>query len=138
MVIMSALIPPHGGLSEPVCCTVPAEEAESFTAEAASLPQVPVSAADVSTVYRIADGTLSPLTGPMNAEVYNRVLDEGVIERDGRRYAWTIPLSLPVTAEQAGRLSIGEKVALVNPAGEIIGTLDIADIFDWDKPHYLR
>ena len=38
-----------------------------FKAEAAALPKVPVSAADLSTVYRFGDGTLSPLTGPMNS-----------------------------------------------------------------------
>ena len=76
---MADLIPPHGGLSEPVCRTVPASEAQAFQTEAAKLPKVPVSAADLSTIYRIADGTLSPLTGPMNKAVYNRVLDEAVM-----------------------------------------------------------
>ena len=63
---MADLIPPHGGLTEPVCRTVPPNEVESFQSQAARLPKVPVSQADLSTVYRIADGTLSPLTGPMN------------------------------------------------------------------------
>jgi len=75
---MSDLIAPHGGLTEPVCCTVAADAADDFLASAADLPKVPVSAADLSTVYRIGDGTLSPLTGPMNSEVFNRVLDESV------------------------------------------------------------
>ena len=91
---MADLIPPHGGLGEPICRTVPANEIESFKAEAARLPKVPVSQADLSTIYRIADGTLSPLTGPMNRKVYDRVLDESVVEHGGKLYAWTIPLSL--------------------------------------------
>jgi len=147
---MSDLIPPHGGLTEPVCCTVPADDVEAFKNDAAGLPKVPVSAADVSTVYRIADGTLSPLTGPMTAAVFSQVLDEAVIESNGKKYAWTIPLSLPVTAERASSLSAGETVALVgpgragsvsdrsSPAGEIIGTLDITDVFEWDKSRYLK
>jgi sulfate adenylyltransferase len=80
---MAALIAPHGGLSEPVCRTVPASDVDSFKAEAKGLPKVAVSAADLSSIYRIADGTLSPLTGPMNEDVYNRVLDESVIESNG-------------------------------------------------------
>ena len=96
---MVDLIPPHGGLAEPVCCTVPEAEVESIKADAAGCPKVPVSSADLSTVYRFGDGTLSPLTGPMNREVYQRVLDESVIEHGGKLYAWTIPLSLPVTEE---------------------------------------
>ena len=55
---MSDLIVPHGGLSEPICCTVPAAERDAFQTEAAGLTKVPVSAADLSSVYRIADGTL--------------------------------------------------------------------------------
>ena len=135
---MSDLIPPHGGLSEPVCRTVPADEVESFKAEAAELPKVPVSAADLSTVYRIADGTLSPLTGPMNSDAFNRVLDESVIECDGTKYAWTIPLSLPVTSELAGSIAPGTNVALTNPDGEIVATLAVTDVFEWDKPRYIK
>lgn len=135
---MADLIPPHGGLSEPVCCTVPQEEIESFRAEAASLPKVPVSAADLSTVYRLGDGTLSPLTGPMTSEVYNRVLDEAVIESNGKKYAWTIPLAFPVTSELAGTLAAGQKVALTDPSGDIVATLDVKDVYEWDKSRYIQ
>ncbi len=135
---MADLIPPHGGLTEPVCRTVPTEETDSFKAEAAGLPKVPVSAADLSTVYRFGDGTLSPLTGPMNGEVYNRVLDEAVIENNGTLYAWAIPLSLPIAAELAGTLSAGQTVALTGPGGDVVATLDVTDVFEWDKQKYLE
>jgi sulfate adenylyltransferase len=135
---MADLVPPHGGLTEPVCRTVPAEETASFLAEASKLAQVPVSAADLSSVYRWADGTLSPLTGPMGSVEYNQVLDHACIERGGKKYAWTIPLALPVTADLAKSLKPGQKVALTNPAGEIVATLDISDVFPWDKPRYLK
>jgi sulfate adenylyltransferase len=135
---MADLIPPHGGLAEPICRTVPANEIESFKAEAAKLPKVPVSQADLSTIFRIADGTLSPLTGSMNRKVYDRVLDESVVEHGGKLYAWTIPLSLPVTKEIAATLSPGKKVALTAPDGQIVATLDVGDVFEWDKPRYLK
>ncbi len=135
---MADLVPPHGGLSEPVCRTVSQAEVADFNSQAAGLPKIPVSAADLSTVYRLGDGTLSPLTGPMTSEVYNRVLDEAVIESQGQKYAWTIPLSLPVTSEEAKSLSAGQQVALTNPAGEIVATLDVKDVFEWDKPRYVQ
>ncbi|MEZ6064822.1 MAG: hypothetical protein R3B90_03745 [Planctomycetaceae bacterium] len=135
---MADLIAPHGGLSEPVCRTVPAADVESFKAEAAQLPKVPVSNADLSTVYRLADGTLSPLTGPMDSATWNRVLTENVVEHNGKKYAWTIPLAFPVTAELAKTLSKGQKVALTNAAGEVVATLDISDVYEWDKPAYLK
>jgi sulfate adenylyltransferase len=135
---MPDLIMPHGGLTEPVCCTVSENERSAFLAEAKGLTKVPVSAADLSSVYRFGDGTLSPLTGPMDRDVYARVLDESVIESQGRKYAWTIPISFPVTQELAKSLSTGQKVALTNPAGEIVGTLAVSDVFPWDKQCYLK
>ena len=135
---MPDLIPPHGGLTEPVCCTVSASDIDAFKKEAAALSKVPVSDADLSTVYRFGDGGLSPLTGPMDSKTFNRVLDESVIEHKGKLYAWTIPLSLPVTADLAKTLKVGQKVALTNTAGDVVATLDISDIFAWDKPRYLK
>ena len=135
---MPDLIPPHGGLSEPVNRTVSADQLDGFRAEAAKLPKVPVSQADLSTIYRFADGTLSPLTGPMDGATYHRVLDEAVIEHGGKKYAWTIPLAFPVTAELAKSLKAGQKVALAGPAGEVVATLDVSDVFEWDKAKYIR
>ncbi|MGD0516531.1 MAG: hypothetical protein ABSA26_03265 [Thermoguttaceae bacterium] len=135
---MSALVPPHGGLTEPVCRTVPADAIFDFLARAKTFVQVPVSDADLSTVYRFGDGGLSPLTGPMDSAAYNRVLDESVIEHNGRKYAWTIPLSLPLTAESAKKLKPGRKAALVNSDGRIVAALDVTDVFPWDKMRYLR
>jgi sulfate adenylyltransferase len=135
---MQYLIPPHGGLTEPVSCTVPAEAIADFTAHAAHLVKVPVSDADLSTVYRFGDGALSPLTGPMDSATYRRVLQESVIEHGGKLYAWTIPLSLPVTAQVARSLKVGQEVALINTDGQVVATLQLSDIFPWDKPAYLR
>jgi sulfate adenylyltransferase len=135
---MPDLIPVHGGLDQPVNRTVPSSEVEAFKAEAAKLTKVPVSDGDLSTVYRLGDGTLSPLTGFMTSAVYNRVLEEAVIEHNGKLYAWTIPLSLPVTSEMAAQLKVGQQVALTNSQGEVVGTLKVEDIFPWDKPFYIR
>ncbi len=135
---MADLIVPHGGLSEPVCRTVSAAEIDAFKTEAAGLTKVPVSAADLSTVYRLGDGTLSPLTGPMTSAVYHKVLDESVIESNGKKYAWTIPLAFPITAELAKTLKAGQKVALAGPDGEVAATLDITDVYPWPKLKYLK
>jgi sulfate adenylyltransferase len=134
---MSDLIPPHGGLSEPVSCTIAPSEEAGLVADAAKMTAVPVSDADLSTVYRFGDGGLSPLTGPMDSATYHRALEEMVIERDGRLYAWSIPLSLPVTRELAGKIRRGDTVALTN-GGEPVATLAVSDVFEWDKPRYLR
>lgn len=135
---MADLIAPHGGLSEPVCRTVAADEIQGFLARAETLVKLPVSDADLSTVYRFGDGGLSPLAGPMDRAAYDRVLKESVIEHQGKLYAWTIPLSLPVTAELAGRLKPGQDAAVVNSAGQTVAVLSVTDVFPWDKPAYLK
>ena len=135
---MPDLIAPHGGLERPVNRIVPEERRQEFIAEAADLPAFPVSEADQSSVYRIADGALSPLTGPMVKAVYDQVLREMVITAGGRRYAWSIPIALPATAETAGRLKAGRRARLVNPSGQTIGVLRVDDIYPWDKPGYIE
>jgi sulfate adenylyltransferase len=135
---MSDLLPPHGGLADLVCSTVPESDRAALIAKAANLTQLPVSAADLSTVYRFGDGGLTPLTGPMDQATYDRVLDEMVIESAGALYAWTIPLSLPVTSALAATLSKGQEVALVDPSGNVVGTLELSDVFEWDKARYIQ
>ena len=61
---MPEFFPPHGGLTEPVDRLVPAAEVRAFRKQAASHKRVPVSDADLSSLYRFGDGGLSPLTGP--------------------------------------------------------------------------
>jgi sulfate adenylyltransferase len=117
---------------------VPAGEAGEFTKQAASLQRIPVSDADLSTLYRLGDGGLSPLTGAMDRATFQRVLDDEVITRNGQAYAWTIPLSFPVDQARAKSLNLGETVALTNAANEIVGTLAISDVFPWDKSKYIK
>ena len=135
---MPDLIRPHGGVAEPVDRTVSADRRDAFLAEVAELPALVVRDADLSTVYRIGDGGLSPLHGPMNRDEYERVLSQGSIERGGKAYAWTIPLSLPATADEAAKLSPGHRARLVNERGETVGAIDIEDVFEWDKKAYIE
>ena len=128
----------HGGLTEPVCCTVAAENQEAFLAEAATLVRVPISDADLSTVYRFGDGALSPLDGPMDRETWNRVLNDENILFNGQAYAWTIPLAFPLTAELAATIKAGQKVALVNSANTVVATVAVSDVYPWDKMDYLK
>jgi sulfate adenylyltransferase len=136
--MMADLIPPHGGLSEPINCGVPETEAADLRRQAASLRKVPISDADLSTLYRMGDGGLSPLTGPMDRATFERVLDEEVIVHNGKKYAWAIPLAFPVERSLADVLRPDEKVALVRGQDEIVGTLTVRDVFPFDKPRYIK
>src|SRR5262249_8438661 len=103
----------------------------------AGLRKVPVSDADLSTLYRMGDGGLSPLIGPMTREVFDRVLDDEVILRGGKPYAWTIPLAFPVDDATAKAIRAGERVSLVN-GNEVVGTLLVQDVYPFDKMRYLK
>jgi len=132
------LVPVHGGLEAPVDRVVPLKDRRAFLAEAERLPRLRVSRADLSTVHRLADGALSPLEGPMTAEVWNRVLDEKRVLVDGRPYAWTIPIALPATREEATAIPHGASVAVCEEGGAVVAILDEAECYEWDKQRYVR
>jgi sulfate adenylyltransferase len=127
---MPDLIAPHGGLSEPVNRTVAELPAATKT--------LPISDADLSSLYRFGDGGLSPLTGPMTKAQYDQVLEEEVIVRDGKKYAWTIPLAFPADFATAKGITAGDRVSLVNSKGEAVGVLDVKDVYPWEKLKYLK
>src|SRR6516225_8151095 len=127
---MPDLIPPHGGASEPVNRTV-------TNLGGPFAMSISLSDADLSSLYRIGDGGLSPLTGPMTGAEWNQILDEEVIVRDGKKYAWTIPIAFPVTDAEAANLKIGETVGLT-ANGKLVGKLTVRDTYAWDKPKYIK
>ena len=132
------LVPVHGGLDVPVDRVVPLAERSRLLAEAEKLPSLRVSRADLSTVHRFADGALSPLTGPMRAEMWHQVLDERRILIGGKPYAWTIPLSLPASEEEVASFSRGGSVSLRDEAGQVVAILDDLECFEFDKAHYVQ
>jgi sulfate adenylyltransferase len=132
------LVPVHGGLAAPVDRSVSLKDRKHFLREAATLPSLRVSRADLSAVYRIADGALSPLEGPMREGAWRLALEEAVIESGGRRYVWGIPLAFPVSDEEARALRSGGAAAIRTEEGEIVAVLEHPEVFEWDKPRYVQ
>lgn len=127
---MATISPVHGG----------GELVNRFVTELEStevLPKIAVNPVDETSLYRIGDGVLSPLIGPMGEADYKSVLDTKCITRDDKPLAWTIPISLPVTDDEAKTLPDGAKAALVNEDGRIFGVLDVSSVFDWDKDVFI-
>jgi len=135
---VKSLVPVHGGLQHPVDRTLPLSRRKALLAEAADLPKIEVSEADLATVYRFADGTLSPLTGPMTESQFELALAEKVVLSGGKRYAWTIPMALPVTDEEAAGLRVGAPAVLVGPGDEVVGVLQVESLYDWDEDRYIQ
>ncbi len=131
----TAVSPVHGGLARPVNRLEPRERVNFPSWR--KHPKVEVNEVDRTTLYRIADGTLSPLTGPMVAKDCEEVIERASIERGGKRWAWGIPIVLPVTDEEAKSITPGKEVGLWS-AGEVFGRLVVRDLYHWDKPRFVR
>jgi sulfate adenylyltransferase len=129
--------PPHGGLAQPANRIVPPERVEELTREAEELPTYQIAEADLATLHRIADGALSPLIGPMSSQDYKDVLENECIVRNGCKYAWGIPVILPITDEERLSLQEGKRCA-VTSNGEFAGIIQVEDIYRWDKRAYLE
>lgn len=78
----------------------------------------------------IGTGAFSPLTGFMGKDDYQSVLDRMRLA-DGT--VWSLPITLPVRKEQADRIQIGERIALVGEDQNIYGVMDVTDIYESDK-----
>ena len=126
-----SIAPVHGGLDQPV------NRIDASAAGAETTGTIAVNEVDRTTLYRIADGTLSPLEGPMGKADYDSVLGKGAINRGGKDWAWTIPIILPVTDAEAGACQAGAKLAL-SFEGQNFGVLEVSDCFDWDKNAFIK
>lgn len=129
------ILPPHGG-NGLINRIVPEVERKSFLERTRKRKIYEIPDADLSMFYRIADGALSPLEGPMNKDEFYRVLNEEVIVRNGKKYAWTIPIAFPVKEEICKKFEIGETVVVKTTKGLVVGTLEIEDIYAFDKDYY--
>ena len=132
---VAQISPVHGGLAKPVNRIEPRERV-NYPAWR-KLPAIDVNDNDRTSLYRIADGTLSPLVGPMAQADYRSALDRMLIEREGVRWAWSIPIVLPVTDAEAAQCVPGQEVGLVFQ-GEVFGKLRVKDVYDWNKAEFVE
>src|SRR5262249_59805682 len=51
---------------------------------------------------------------------------------------WTIPIAFPADEETALGLRIGRPAALVNEGGGIVGSLEVHDVYPYEKERYLE
>lgn len=63
----------------------------------------------------------------MHAEDYARVLEE---MRLANGHLFPIPVTLPVTPDDAGKL--GSEIALLDSRNEIVATMVVEEVYDWD------
>jgi len=125
--------PVHGGLAQPVSRIAARPDVAGWS----RLVTIDVNDNDRTSLYRIGDGTLSPLTGPMVETDYRSVLDKGAIVRGGKSWAWTIPIILPITDAEAAKLKAGMEIGLTFE-GKAFGKLAVQSVYAWDKKDFVR
>jgi ATP sulfurylase len=123
-------IPPHGG--KLIDRTLRGTLREAAIERAAYLPSLALNAVNLSDLELIGNGAFSPLTGFMGAADYHSVVDEMYLESG---LPWTIPITLAVTREQANSFAVGKEIALYDDGGRLVGLLELAEKFDYDKQH---
>lgn len=106
--------PPHGGRL--VQRFLAGDEAREALAEASSLPQVRIGVREACDLELIANGGFSPLEGFMGRADYLSVLEHA---RLASGLVWTVPVVLGVAAEEAERLALGQRIALVDEQGPL-------------------
>ena len=121
------LIEPHGG--KLVSREVTGPQRDVLIEAASGMARLELSPRAVSDLELIAVGAYSPLEGFMGEADYHAVVS-GMRLKNG--VAWSIPITLPVSNEQAQRLREGTDVALYQ--GEhLLGALHLTEKFTHDK-----
>ena len=111
------LIAPHGG--ELV------ERAGDRPEGVEALESVRLTSRELSDLDMLATGALSPLTGFMGRDDYERVVEE---MRLANGLPWALPVCLAVE-----RAPAGDRVTLVDELGRPLAVLEVEEVFEYDK-----
>lgn len=128
---MSQLVKPHGSdvllprLLEGDALT------QAQTA-AASLKRVTLSSRERGDLIMLGIGGFTPLPGFMGKADWQGVCDRMELANG---LFWPIPITLSTDQANADSIAIGEKVALVDEAGVIMGAITVEEKYTIDKAH---
>jgi sulfate adenylyltransferase len=123
------MIDPHGG--ELVDLLARAEKREELAKEAESLASVTLTPRQAADLELLAVGGFSPLRGFQGADDWRRVVDE-------MRLADGLPWSIPVTLATEDEAAEGDRLALRNGDGGLLGVIDVEEVFERDLEREAR
>ena len=123
-----SLITPHGG--KLVNRVLSPEAAREATASAGSLPSITLSAREQGDLEMIAIGAFSPLTGFMGRKDFASVCKDMRLA-DGT--VWPIPVTLSPPDDVAGKVKEGQKFALKDDGGRVLGVMTVQEKYPHDK-----
>lgn len=125
---MAAFKEPHGGVL--VDLYLSEKEAETELQKASDYPVWILNERQLCDLDLMVDGAFSPLKGFMTASEFKSVC-EGLRLPSGE--IWPIPICLDVSEEFGEPLRTGQRLALQNPNGILLATMDVENIFRPDR-----
>jgi sulfate adenylyltransferase len=121
-------IEPHGG--ELVDRRVPEGERVERLRKAEELRKIPVGPRTLSDLEMISTGVFSPLTGFMDRDDYESVVETMHLSNG---LVWSMPIVLSATEDEANGLGEGDEVAITDGEGRIVATVTVTDRYTYDK-----
>src|ERR687891_1280712 len=108
-------IDPHGG--ELVDRRAPEDQRGELLRRAEGFSRVSLGPRALSDLEMLSTGVFSPLPGFMVSEDYESVV-ETMHLKDG--LAWSLPITLPASKEEADGIRLGEEITLSDATGRIL------------------
>ncbi len=117
---------PHGGALE---LRLAGTEKTELEQAAVNLPKIEATSRRVlSDLELLAVGAVSPNRGFMNERDYTSVIEE---MRLSNGLPWSLPINLPVSDEEAGRIETGKQAAITYE-GRTIAVIEVEDVYKFD------
>jgi sulfate adenylyltransferase len=123
-------VAPHGG--ELVDRTAPEEQRDELLSRAEGFTKITLGPRALSDLEMISTGVFSPLTGFMVSEDYQSVVETMRLKNG---LVWSLPITLPVSEEEADAIRVGEEISLADATGRILATMLVEDSYSYDKEH---
>ncbi len=122
------LIAPHGG--ELITNMASERERLELQEHARGLAQITVGSRQLADLEMLAVGAYSPLTGFMTCTDYLSVVNDMHLSNG---LPWSIPITLPISSEQAATLKEGLEIALVDVEGGLQAVMRLDEKYHYDK-----
>ncbi|WP_339230844.1 sulfate adenylyltransferase [Oceanobacillus sp. FSL K6-2867] len=119
---------PHGG--ELIQRELVGAQREAYVNQLNTLNSLRLDAWSLSDLELIAIGGFSPLIGFMGEADYTSVIEDMRL-KDGT--IWSIPITLPVSNEQAKSFEIGSTIALIGDDDVFYGVLELQETYTYNK-----
>jgi len=121
------IIRPHGGVL--VDRVLRGEVREAVHERAQQMIKIPLDQMGLSDLELISTGALSPLTGFMGQADYDRCVEE---MRLTNGVLWSVPVTLAVDDDLAGRIQEGGEVALCED-GRVLAVMEVSEKYPYTR-----